>query len=128
MPGETIWVIDDEGTLMGLYEQRFMEAGFYFYGFDEADTPLGRLRDGNNAPDAVICEFGMKRGRNGFEFFRDAAEYLPHTVKYMITAMPPKATQVRDLDGVEYIQKPMDLSILVKQIEEDIAEMHKVDD
>lgn len=110
-----VWIIDDEKIARRLFSDALSKYGECETRiFEDAQSALKALKDGEKSPDAVICDLRMP-GMTGDEFYRNAGEYLNRALKCLATAYwPPTKNENPVLpEDVQVLQKPVSVSNLV---------------
>ena len=128
MAGDRVWVIDDHPPLARCTEVVFSSEGYIVRIFEDPYKAAQALRDGGQAPDAVICDLFFSNGvmLDGVQFYSTMASQLARTAKFIYGGHGLEVSE-EVLGGVKVIQKTSDINGLAEMVRAEIDKISSSD-
>jgi len=120
-PAGTVLVVDDDGDLAASLVRLLGRTGFTARAFTDPEAVLATADLA--APCCILSDVMMGR-LNGFDFARAMRARLPEAAFIFMTAWPrtrDAVMAIRDLDGIDYLEKPLDQDALTGAIRSGLA-------
>ncbi len=117
MPGKKILVVDDEPAFVSLFKSRLEPAGFDVCSASDGEEALAKVNQ--EKPDLIVLDVVIPK-MSGYEVMKkirdnSATRRIPSIV---ISGKAGMKDFFDGMSGVEFMQKPFDLKLLVDRVEE----------
>jgi DNA-binding response OmpR family regulator len=112
-----ILIIEDEGLIRNLLVEVLEEEGYHVVGAANGEVALKTLRTANSPPRLIILDLNMPV-MNGWQF-RSAQQHeatLAAIPVIILSAGRNIAQETKTLAAVDYLTKPLDLTVLLDRI------------
>lgn len=120
-PAGTVLVVDDDVDLAASLVRLLSRLGFSAQACGDPTALLSR--PDLAAPCCILSDVMMGK-LNGFDFARALRSALPEAAFIFMTAWPKTRDAVmaiRDLDGIDYLEKPLDQDVLSQAVQDGLA-------
>jgi DNA-binding NtrC family response regulator len=111
----SVLVIEDDHTLIALFETILRQAGFQFRSATSADAAQ-KLMDQHRF-DVLVCDLSVAGGTKVFELIKTVRKQHPEIAVLIVTGYTPEeiASEIASQD-VELLEKPFSPPELVKRV------------
>jgi two-component system, NtrC family, nitrogen regulation response regulator GlnG len=108
LPVLEVWIVDDDASIRWVLERALRQAGMAPTAFEDADSALAALRQGE--PDVLVTDVRMP-GRSGLELLDEVRTRRPKLPVIVMTAHSDLDAAVAAYQGgaFEYLPKPFDI-------------------
>ena len=112
---ETVWIVDDDRSILWVLEKALQQEGMNTQSFDSADGVMGRLV--RQQPDVIISDIRMP-GTSGLDLLAQIREQHPRLPVIIMTAHSDLDSAVASYQGgaFEYLPKPFDVDEAVSLV------------
>jgi two-component system, LuxR family, response regulator FixJ len=119
-PGQ-IFVVDDDADLVASVARMLRRQGF---DATASSDPAGLIASGRVASPCCVVSDVMMGPLDGFAFARALRMSVPDAAFIFMTAWPrtrDAVAAIRDLDGIDYLEKPIDQDLLTATVRRGLA-------
>lgn len=120
----SVLVVDDEASIRKILEGIFRDEGYAVYAAPDGETALALVEQNN--PDLVLLDIWMP-GLDGIETLKRLKALAPATGVIMISGHATIATAIMAtrLGAADFIEKPLDLNVILEAVTRVLGEHDK---